>query len=546
MLRPGRAADERGVSPAVRLRALIAWQAVVAAAVALLVVGAVVAGRLPEGRIVRGGAIAVLAALGLASLAAAPLLARRRHLGRTLALSVDYLGFLGCAVALLHRNRVFVGLDALGSTFARGVPFLVVMVAGYLLAGFRDRPERPGPYRRAGRILMAVGGVGLLLAVGLVQGLATFAARTADPAGLALAAGAVAFAAAARAAWRDDVAAELGATRRSSEALNGFLLVSPNLLGFLVFFAGPLLFSLWVSLNDWDAFGPKVFIGLDNYVEILSLDVARGGAPLQEGYRPLFSVLGFELGARDVLFWTSMRNILWFSVLAVPLAVVPALFLATLLNANVPGIRAFRALYFVPTVAGVVGVTLIWKQLFNATVGYLNYGIQRVAGWLDALPGVDLGRPEPQWLSDSDLALYSLVIVFAWQYIGYNTILFTAGLQAVPADLYEAAHIDGASRWQRFRNITVPMLAPTTFFVVITTGILALQLFSESVILFSNFTPPGSGPNNAGLTPVGYLYQEGFQRFSQGYASAVAWVLFLVIFAFTFVQFQRQRAQAEG
>ena len=214
-------------------------------------------------------------------------------------------------------------------------------------------------------------------------------------------------------------------------------------------------------------------------------------------------------------------------------------------NAKAPGMRVFRTLYFVPTVAGVVGVTLIWKQLLNASVGYVNYALRRGAELLDALPGIAIADPEPRWLSDADVALFSLVIVFAWQYVGYNAVLFLAGLQGVAAELYEAAQIDGATRWQRFRNITLPQLAPTTFFVVATTGILALQLFSEAVILFSNFTPPGAGPDNATLTPVGYLYQQGFQRFAQGYASSVAWVLFLFIFAFTFIQFQRQRADAQ-
>jgi ABC-type sugar transport system permease subunit len=300
-----------------------------------------------------------------------------------------------------------------------------------------------------------------------------------------------------------------------------------------------------VSLNDW-GITQEAFVGFDNYVEILSLDLAPGGAALQAGYTELFRIGDLVIGARDVLFWRSLRNIALFTVLAVPLAVVPALLIATLLNSKAPGIRVFRALYFVPTVAGVVGVTLIWKQLFNSTVGFVNYLILRASQLLSALPGVDIVAPQPQWLSDADIAIFSLVIVFAWQYLGYNTILFLAGLQAVPADLYEAAHLDGANRWQRFRNITLPMLAPTTFFVVAVTSILALQLFTESVVLFSNFTPPGSGPNNAALTPVAYLYQEGFQRFSQGYASAVAWVLFVLIFAFTFVQFRRQRAQAEG
>ncbi len=526
------------------VRLLVGWHALLAVAALAAVVVPLAGGGLPSG-VLGVGALVALIALAAASSLAVPLLARHDARGRAIALCVDYLGFLACGLALLQATRVFVGLDALGDSFARGVPFLGVALAGYLMMGFRDTPEHHGPLRRAGRAVVLLGLAGTLLAVGLLPGLATFASRLGAPVPLVLLAGAGAFGLFTRLAWRTDVARTFSATSQQTEALNGFLLVSPNLLGFAVFFAGPLLFSLYVSLNDW-GINQEAFVGIDNYVRILSLDLATGGAVLQPGYAELLRVGDIVVGARDVLFWRSLRNIGLFSVMAVPLAVLPALFLATLLNSKAPGIRVFRAAYFVPTVAGVVGVTLIWKQLFNSTVGYVNYLVLRGAELLNALPGVDITAPQPQWLSDADIAIFSLVIVFAWQYIGYNTILFMAGLQAVPGDLYEAAHLDGANRWQRFRNITLPMLAPTTFFVIATTVILALQLFTESVVLFSNFTPPGSGPNNAALTPVAYLYQEGFQRFSQGYASAVAWVLFALIFSFTFLQFQRQRAQAEG
>lgn len=526
------------------LRLLVGWHALLGTAALVAVAVLLASGSLPSG-LAGVGVLVVLVALAAANVVAAPLLARRDGRGRGIALTVNYLGFLACALALLQATRVFVGLDALGGTFVRGVPFLAIALVGYLMTGFRDMPERPGPLRRAGRIVMLVGLAATLFAVGLIPGLVTFATRLASPVPFALLLGAVAFGLLSRLVWRADVARAFSATSRQTEALTGFLFVSPNLLPFAVFFAGPLVFSLYVSLNDW-GIAQEAFVGIDNYVEILSLDLAPGGAALQTGYAELLRIGDLVVGARDVLFWRSLRNIALFSFMAVPLAVVPALLLATLLNSKAPGIRIFRALYFVPTVAGVVGVTLIWKQLFNSTVGFVNYLILRAAELLNALPGVDVAAPQPQWLSDADIAIFSLVIVFAWQYLGYNTILFMAGLQAVPADLYEAAHLDGANRWQRFRNITLPVLAPTTFFVVAVTSILALQLFTESVVLFSNFTPPGSGPNNAALTPVAYLYQEGFQRFSQGYASAVAWVLFVLIFSFTFVQFRRQRAQAEG
>jgi len=521
-----------------RLRALLAWHALLAVALAGLLVGAVVAGFGPRGT--SGTVIGLLlVALLMADVAALPLLARRRHLGRVLSLAVSYMGFLALALLLLQELGAFTGLDALGGTFIRGVPFLAVAVLAFVAGGVGERGDLPGPLARPARIVALVALAGMLVAVGLFPALWTLVQRLADPVALGLLAAVAVFGFFARMAWSERTADDFATTSTQREGLDGLLYVSPNVLGFLLFFVGPLLFSLYASLTDWDLFSTPVFIGLDNYIQILSLDVASGGE-LREGFREVLSIGGLSVGARDPLFWTSMRNIALFAVLAIPLAVLPALLIASALNTKVPGMRIFRAIYFVPTVAGVVGVTLIWKQLFNATVGYVNYGMSVVAGWFGAT------APQPQWLSDADIVLFSLVIVFVWQYIGYNTILFLAGMQGLPADLYEAAHLDGASGWQRFRYITIPQLAPTTFFVVATTGIFALQLFTESVILFSNFTPPGAGPNNAALTPVGYLYQEGFQRFSPGYASAVAWLLFFVIFAFTFVQFQRQRAAAEG
>jgi ABC-type sugar transport system permease subunit len=233
--------------------------------------------------------------------------------------------------------------------------------------------------------------------------------------------------------------------------------------------------------------------------------------------------------------------------MALPLSVIPALLLASLLNSKAPGIKVFRAIYFVPFIAGVVAISLMWRQLMNSTVGWLNYIISSVVSFWNGLPLTpEVTDPRIQWLSDADIALFSLVIVFAWQYLGYNAVLFLAGLQGVDRTLHEAAMLDGANRWQRFRNITLPALRPTTFFVIASMGIFTLQLFSENVVLFPTTTPIGAGPQNSTLTPVVYLYEQGFRRFAFGYASAVAWVLFLVIFAFTFVQFRRQRDEVGG
>ena len=177
---------------------------------------------------------------------------------------------------------------------------------------------------------------------------------------------------------------------------------------------------------------------------------------------------------------------------------------------------------------------------------FRSAGIYVVAAWV-AIQVASLLFPAAN-IPDSALLyvwlavifLFPLVIVFAWQTIGFNSVLFLAGMQGISASLYEAASIDGAGAWSKFWRITVPMLRPTTLFVVATTTILALQLFNEPFILFSPQQQP-SGPNNATLTPVVQLYQEGFQRFNQGFASALAWVLFAIIFAITIFYFRRQR-----
>jgi ABC-type sugar transport system permease subunit len=480
-------------------------------------------------------------------------LLRRRHLGRAVSLAADYLTFVLAVVTLLQTTRIFQGLDALGATFARGVPFLIVALLAWVLGGVAARDGRPTTVSRALRWVGLAAVVAALLAVGLVPGLATFLARLAQPFELALVLAALVSWYLAWRTYQTDVATALRASNRSRHTIDGLLFVSPNLLGFTAFFAGPLLFSLFVSLTEWDAFGDATWVGLGNYARILALNVQFLGAgesastALPAGYFEWFSVGSLVVGARDVMFWTSIRNIAVFTAFALPLSTIPALLLATLLNSKAPGIKVFRAIYFIPSIAGVVAVALIWRQLFSATSGWLNYLISRFVAFWNGLPLLpEMTDPRLQWLSDSDIALFSLVIVFSWMFVGYNAVLFLAGLQGVDSTLHEAAMLDGASRWQRFRYVTLPALKPTTFFVVASTGILTLQLFGENVVLFPTTTPIGAGPENSTLTPVVYLYDQGFRRFAFGYASAVAWVLFVLIFVFTLIQFRRQREDVEG
>lgn len=484
-------------------------------------------------------------------LAAAGLLARRRSAGRSLSLVLHYLTAVALLVVALSRAEVFTGLDEFAGAWQRAFPaVLAACVAGlWLVAAVKLAERAPGParlLRLAGLALLALAAVAFVLLARVPQGLVGLAGR-ADLLAVGALLGAVAAGLLARALWSGAVARELGTSRATAETLEGLLFLSPNLLGFLVFFAGPLLFSLVISFFDWDPLGDKSFTGLSNYASLLSVDVAQSPAGLRDGVREVFGLPFTDavLGAEDPLFWISMKNIVVFMLLGVPLAVVPALFLAQLLNTALPGVKVFRAVFFVPSVAGVIGIALIWKQLFNATVGFLNHFLGKVAAVLNVLPGVDLStQPQTPWVSGADTALLSVVLVFGWMTFGFNTVLFLAGLQGVHKELHEAAQLDGANAWQRFRNVTVPVLRPTTFFVTVTTTVLALQLF-DLVFVLPAPNVPGS-PNNATLSPVLYLYQRGFQQFDQGYAAAVAWILFAAIFAITLYQFRRQQRAVEG
>lgn len=499
----------------------------------------------------RVGLALLLLLTAVASGLAAPLILKRNHRGRMLSLVVNYLGFLFCFFGMLHVTGFFTGLNDLADTFGQGVPYLLIIFAGYLVSTFGDRyedkPARQRLFRRIGRVIMIVAGVVFLFMIDTISGVIALISRFNGFLPIGFAVGSVLFGLMVGLMWRRASAEAMHAKNSHAETLNGFLFLSPNLLGFLVFFAGPLLFSLYISFTDSDAFQTPNWIGLDNYAKILNINVAQLAAPGQpfseamdvKIYSELFRFGHTVVGAADKLFWIALRNTIMVVLTAVPLSVIPALFLANLLNSKLPGMKIYRAIYFIPSIAAVVGIALIWQLLYNATVGYINYGITTLVNFMNTL-GIGWVDPQIRWLSDSRTALIALVIVVAWQVMGFNTVLFLAGLQNIPKDLYEAATVDGAGRWAQFWKITLPLLAPTTFFVVTTTTIQAMQLFDQVFILMN----PPAGPNNSTLTMVLYLYQSGFQRFNQGYASAIAWVLFIIIFGVTLIQFQRQRASA--
>ncbi len=489
-------------------RALIGWRWALFGALLVLVTTRVGIGLEGINR------VALLTGLGVAAAAAGGAAwwsMKRRHIGRLAGFTLDLTAASVLWFLALNRLDFFVGLDVVGARFNRSVAWLLVIVAGWLLSGWAQRPgaERPGLVRPA-RWVMAAGLLGMLLSMGLLAGLPDAVSRLANGTVALLLIPALAASWFARIQFSDRAADLYRSRRQQTETMEGIAFLAPNAFGFLAFFAGPLIFSLFISFTEWSGLQPAEFVGLDNYAELIG----------------------------DRVFLKSLRNILVFGIISVPLTVGPALLLAALLNSKLPGIRVFRAVYFLPSIAGVVGVSLIWKQLFNATVGYLNYGIAQTTEFVNGILGTSATAPQPLWISSPNVALISVIILFVWQRIGFDTVLFLAGMQGIDGSLYEAADIDGASAWRRFRDITIPLLGPTTFFVVATDIILALQTFNEPFILQAPSSP--AGPGNSTLTPVIYLYQQAFQQFQIGYGSAVAWALFVLIFGVTLLYFRRQ------
>lgn len=511
-------------------------------------------------------AIGIGSTIGLvANLAAALLVWRGIRVGRTLSFTINYLGLLLAAIVLFQSLDGAALIDAFATAFNRAfLPFIGLAIAfAWLMLGRRlatkldDDSGRVIPpwlpiVVRVMRIIGIAGLVvfGLLWAWSLdlpvlVSAIVT-AFTTATVSNTLLVIAMVIFVFAAKAMWSSRTAARFDESGARLEAQAGWLFLSPNLIGFLLFFAGPLVFSLFISFTEWNGITEATFVGLDNYAKTLGLSFADSVGSLPAGYGEVASLpWGGVLGASDPLFWRSISNILFFMLLAVPLSVVPALILATLIHTGYRGTKVFRTIFFVPAVAGVIGVTLIWKQMLNSTVGFINWFIGWANGVINlVLPGDPLPDPvEIGWLSNPQVALIAVVFVFAWSQFGFNTVLFTAGMQGIPRELHEAAELDGAGALRRFFSVTLPTLRATTFFVVASTVILALQLFD--IVYALNQPNPVGFPDNATLTPVVYLYQLGFQQDAFGRASAVAWVLFIVIFTLTLLQFRRQRKHAE-
>jgi ABC-type sugar transport system permease subunit len=477
-------------------------------------------------------------------------LLRREISGRYAALVLQYIGLVVCAIALLHLWGVFLSFELIVDG---------IMATPWLLLGF---PIAYGVFWLGGRMPPNAGGrqletIGILLGIGILivvlffSNILTFAnnilSAYSNPVTWVATVLLIIFAVL---AWNMLRTGDyFGETQDQTAAWQGWLMLSPNIIGFVLFFAGPLLLSFYLSFTNSSVGQIPEVTGLENYANIFAVEIKalpEPGASLQSaltfGYTPLgaTSFLGttYVVGAKDTLFWLSLRNTIMYCLVLVPLSVIPALGLALILNSKLPGMRLYRAIYFLPSVAAVVGTALIWRWLYDPTIGFINFAISGMIGFLNSL-GFQIADPQIAWLTGPGTVLISMVILSAWQVVGFNTVLFLAGLQGIPHELYEAASIDGANGERTLRHITIPMLAPTTFFVIITTVITGLQVFNEPYALF----PALPIPENA-TTSVYYLYNQGFFRFNFGYASAIAWVVFALIFIVTLAQFRLQRANA--
>jgi multiple sugar transport system permease protein len=287
-------------------------------------------------------------------------------------------------------------------------------------------------------------------------------------------------------------------TERRREAVAGYLFILPTFLGFIAFVLGPLLGALVISFTRYDLTSAPRFTGLDNYTRLLT----------------------------DTRLHQSYVNTLVYVVAAVVLMNVLGLGLAVLLDRKLPPwVRTIlRSAYFFPSLVGLAYVAIIWQALFQPDVGVVNYYL------------TELGGPRIPWSTSKDWVVPSVVIVDVWKNVGFGMLIFLAALQDVPREVTEAAEVDGAGPWTTFRKITVPLISPAIFFNVTLTVIGAFQIFESIVVL------TGGGPGDASRSVAMYIYEQGFQSFRVGYASAIAVTLFGIIMVVTLVQFRVRRS----
>lgn len=284
---------------------------------------------------------------------------------------------------------------------------------------------------------------------------------------------------------------------RRREALTGYLYISPWFVGYLFLIVGPVIASLYLSLTNYTVISAPAFIGFQNYVRAFT---------------------------NDKLFIKSLGNTLYFVVFSVPFAITISLLLALLLDQGLRATKVFRTLFFLPSITPAVASILLWTWIFQPDFGVLNYFLSLI------------GIKGPAWLGSTVWVKPSLILIALWGSVGGSQmIIFLAGLQGIPSDLYEAAAIDGAGAWQRFRNVTLPLLTPSIFFNLILGIIAAFRTFTLAYIATLG------GPAYSSLFFVLYLFFNAFKYMNMGYASAMAWVLFVIVLILTAFQFRMSK-----
>jgi multiple sugar transport system permease protein len=308
------------------------------------------------------------------------------------------------------------------------------------------------------------------------------------------------------------MARHLSSRYNRKDIRRALLLILPTYIILFTFIIVPIFFAFYLSFNKWNLLGPMKWVGISNYKKLFHSDE----------------------------FWKALVNTFYYSFITVPVGIVISLLLAMLLNSKIKGIAIYRTLYFMPVMTSVVASAFIWQWIFQSQNGILNYlfgliGLKPLS-WLNEPKGIftvffeSFGMEIPKWLGGPSVTLVAISIMTVWKNTGYYMIIFLAGLQNIPKTLYEAAGMDGAGPIKSFFSITLPILSPTTYFVLIMSVIVSFQVFEQVAV-----TTQG-GPLNSSLVLVYFIYQRAFKFLESGYASSAAYILFTIVLVLTYFQ----------
>lgn len=283
---------------------------------------------------------------------------------------------------------------------------------------------------------------------------------------------------------------------KRKEAFWAYLFILPPILQFLIFLVVPLFFSIWISFQKWDILTPPIPVGLDNFVNLV----------------------------HDEKFWKSLGNT-FYLMLSIPIGMLVSMILAMLMNRKMHGVSFLRVLYYIPAICSTVASSQMWLWIFNADSGLVNtmlYNLFHIHG--------------PYWFGDAAYVKIPMIVMNVWSSIGPTMLYFLAGMQNIPSSYYEAAEVDGANAWRKFRSITLPLLTPTIFFLLIMGLIGGLQSMAQTYVM--TLSTGGGGPEYSAATVVYYLWETAFRYYQMGYASAIAWVVGILIFVLTLINFR--------